>query len=478
MGSIPIFPPYMGEYILLSIVLGVFMKTNFKVNKPIFTYEGGPSSYVPPLQRLKRLTMACMLWEDTFYVDGKTVADQISDACDKVNKDDIIQLASDIHDKGLLRHVPLYLILQALKKKGSNTPPVSGLIEKVCSRPDQMTELLSLYWKEGKKPIAAQLKKGLAKAFTRFDEYQLAKYNRDAPIKLKDILFLCHAKPKDEQQAEIWKRLISDTLKTPDTWETRLSDGQDKKESFSDLLFKEKMGRLAIVRNLRNMQESGVDKELVRSCLMKKSRPLLPFQFLSAAKECPKWEDIVDEAMIQSCSEKEKISGKTLILVDVSGSMDGRMASKSKVSRIDAASGLSILLRELCYECEIYSFSNTLAPVPLRRGMALRDAIFSSQQHGGTYLGQCLMQVVSQMNNNKNIRFDRLIVITDEQVSDHIPVMPIDKCYIMNIANYENGIKNTPNNWLHIHGFSEHSVDYIREIEGNSCIIEDSTTKE
>jgi hypothetical protein len=44
------------------------------------------------------------------------------------------------------------------------------------------------------------------------DEYQLAKYERGGPIKLRDVLFLCLAKPRDQAQADVWKRLVSGNL--------------------------------------------------------------------------------------------------------------------------------------------------------------------------------------------------------------------------------------------------------------------------
>jgi hypothetical protein len=446
--------------------------------KPVFTHEGAPSSRIAPLQQLRRLTMACMLWEDTFYVDGKTIASQIEGLCPKVDKDKLLTLTVEVHEKGLLRHMPLFLLLQCIKYKSKNTLLVTmtlpqltlkEAISRICTRPDQMTELLSMYWKDGKKPLSNQLKRGLAKAFTRFDEYQLAKYNRDTPVKLKDVLFMCHAKPQDKEQEALWKRLIDNTMKTPDTWEVRLSRGANKKESFVDLLKTNKMGKLAIIRNLRNMFESGVDKELVRTGLMAKSRPILPFQFLGAAKHCPQWEDMIDASMIQACAGKEKLNGDTLVLVDVSFSMSSPISKKSELNRQDAAAGLAILLREVCSNAFFFSFSDQIVPVANRQGMALRDAIKASQPSGGTWLGHCL-EVVNKSLEDKNINPripERIIVITDEQTHDFPPKMEIPKCYILNIAPNPNGIKNN-GQWTIITGFSENSIDYIREIESIS----------
>ncbi len=70
----------------------------------------------------------------------------------------------------------------------------------------------------------------MAQAFTKFDEFSLSRYSGEGKAySLKDVLFLCHAKPINEDQAALWKRLINGTMATPDTWETRLSAGGDKK---------------------------------------------------------------------------------------------------------------------------------------------------------------------------------------------------------------------------------------------------------
>lgn len=437
------------------------MRINQFQVKPLFTKEGAPSSNVPPLQRLRRLSLACMLWEDTFYVDGESSATLIEHVCQKVKAKDILELAVECHQKGLLRHVPLYLVVQAIKKRDDEAD-VKNAIFNICTRPDQMTELLSIYWKDGKKPITAKMKKGLAKAFHRFDEYQLAKYNRDTPVKLRDVLFLSHPKPLNKEQDALWKRLINNELNTPDTWEVNLSAGNDKKQSFEKLLTEGKLGKLAIIRNFRNMHESGVPKDLVERELLKNGRPLLPFQFLMAAKCCPHWEDLADKSMIQSIENKPKLSGVTILLLDVSGSMDYAMSGKSKTLRTDAACGIAILLREICEKLEIFSFSDSLQYVPLRRGMALRDAILSSQPHQGTYLGAAIQFI--QNNKKKDVHIDRIIVVTDEQTHDVVPKVDADHCYILNVGSEENGIKNN-GQWMTISGFSESCIDYIIESE-------------
>ncbi|MFO7863430.1 MAG: TROVE domain-containing protein, partial [Salinivirgaceae bacterium] len=105
-----------------------------------------------------------------------------------------------------------------------------------------------MYWKDGRQPLSAQVKKGLAAAFQKFNAYQLAKYNRDGEVKLRDVLFLCHANPTSQEQELVWKKLIDGTLESPDTWEVNLSSGADKKETWERLLREEKLGALALLR--------------------------------------------------------------------------------------------------------------------------------------------------------------------------------------------------------------------------------------
>lgn len=435
------------------------MQINIR-SESLKTYEGGPSSPIPPFKQLQRLVSTCLLWEDTFYVDGKIITQQIEEVCKRVEPDQIVWMAEHVFEKGLLRHIPLFLLVQALKR---GAPNCKNAIQMICNRPDQMTELLALYWKDGRKPIPNQLKRGLALAFRKFDEYQLAKYNRDKAIKLKDVLFLCHPKPIDEKQEDLWKRLINDELKTPDTWEVRLSSGANKKQSFEELLLEGKMGRLAIIRNLRNMSQAGIDKVFVRYNLLKKSRPILPFQFLAAAKNCPQWEDIIDESMLLSMKDYEPLIGKTLLLVDVSGSMKNALSGKSEMVRMDAACGIAILLKEICKDIDIFSFSEALAHIPPRHGMALRDAIVNSQVHSGTYLGKVLYYL---MNNQQALMssYERIIVITDEQTHDAVPALSIPKQYIINVAPYQNSILNH-GQWHVVNGFSENVIEYIRDYE-------------
>ncbi len=65
---------------------------------------------------------------------------------------------------------------------------VAETLARVIQRADELAEFVAIYWKDGRVPLSAQVKKGLAAAFPKFDEYALAKYDRGGPVKLRDVL--------------------------------------------------------------------------------------------------------------------------------------------------------------------------------------------------------------------------------------------------------------------------------------------------
>jgi hypothetical protein len=329
-----------------------------------------------------------------------------------------------------------------------------------------MTELLALYWKYNKAkdgtnaPLANQLKQGLARAFRRFNEYSLAKYNRDNAVKLRDVLFLSHAKPIDEAQDALWKKLIDGKMEVPDTWEVQLSAGKDKAEVFTRLMNEKKLGALATLRNLRNMIIAGVSYDVVEQYLGTiNPEKLLPFQFISAARHAPQMEHSLERLMFKCLDAHAKLPGTTILLVDHSGSMNHHVSAKSDITRFDVACGLAILLRELCERVHIYAFSGDVKPVPARRGFALADATRSVMEFGGTYMGKAIERI------NKAHEYDRLICITDEQSADRLPPAKELMSYIINMDVNRVGVDADNQGYFCINGWSEGVIEFIRMYE-------------
>jgi 60 kDa SS-A/Ro ribonucleoprotein len=426
------------------------------------THEGAPAARLGPLETLRRSVLACLLWEDTFYELGEQIAERITRLAHEVRPEQVAALAVEAREQMKLRHAPLWLS-RALAKERS--PLVAATLERVIQRPDELAEFLALYWAGGKQPIAAAVKRGLAAAFTKFDAYQLGKYDRRGMVvKLRDVMFLVHPKPKDKEQAAVWKALAEGTLATPDTWEAALSGGADKKETWTRMLSERKLGALALLRNLRNMHAAGVDRALIREALatMNVSR-ILPFRFIAAARHAPELEPELEQAMFRAAADLPKLPGRTALVVDHSGSMTGAPVSRrSELDRFEAASALAILAREQCQDVVVIVFGTTAAVVPPRRGFALRDAL--AQGPGGGTNTETAKQLADREG------YDRIIIITDEQSHQAISA-PQGSGYVVNVASYKHGIGYEE--WTHIDGWSEAVLAYIGATEQVAVVSAD-----
>jgi 60 kDa SS-A/Ro ribonucleoprotein len=430
---------------------------------PARTHERAGAQKVSANAELRRTVLTCLLWEDAFYEKGSAIVGRIAELVRVSKAEDVAALAREARSEMQLRHVPLFLVRELARRKGTG-PLVAETLEQVIQRGDELGEFVALYWKEKKEPLSAGVKRGLARAFTKFDAYQLAKYNRESTVRLRDVLFLCHAKPRNAEQAADWKKLVDGTLSPSDTWEVALSARQGKKETFERLLEEGKLGGMAVLRNLRLMTAAGVSPKLIRQRLDKGVARALPFRFVTAARYASKLEDALEAAMLKGIAGLTKLEGSTGLLVDVSGSMNYRLAKKGETTRMDAAAGLAILLREKAEEFSIATFSDACVELPPRRGFALRDAIVKSQAHSGTYLKRAL----TQLHGNADWKgLDRLIVVTDEHSHDGILPAWTRKAYVVNVAPYKNGLS-YGNGWTRIDGWSERVVDYITAVEKES----------
>jgi 60 kDa SS-A/Ro ribonucleoprotein len=454
------------------------MRTNRPAKStPIFTHEGAPAVlHLTPEQQLRRSVASCLLFEGEFYESGKSIADRIRENAEKVAPEYLADLAKVARSKYNLRHVPL-LLLETLTRTGKGSSIVSQAIADTIQRADEIAEFLAIYThgKQRKscekghgRSISAQTRKGLAMAFAKFNEYSLAKYDRDGVVKLRDALRLARPKPADDDRSALYKGLVNRTLAAPDTWEVALSGGADKKATFERLLREHKLGYFALLRNLRGMADAGCDPAAIREAIEARkggAERVLPFRFVAAARACPQFEPSLDKALCATIAEMTPLPGRTLVLVDVSGSMDAKLSGKSDMRRIDAAAALASIING---DVRMFSFSDAVKEVPPRRGLAGVDALVNSQIHGGTRLGDAVhaMNLITTrtmvMDGLKN-GADRLIVITDEQSHDRVPDPEAEHAYMINTASYKNGVGY--GKWVHIDGFSESIIRFIHEVE-------------
>ena len=448
---------------------------------------------------LRRAVMTCLLWENAFYESGQSIADNIKTLIPQVDPEAVAKIAVEARTQQKLRHVPLF-IAREMARLDTHKHLVGELLQKIILRADDLTEFTAIYWKDGRQPLSAQAKKGLARSFEKFNAYQLAKYNRDDEVKLKDVLFLSHAKPAESNgngdrapavnrdgykrgetlrhSRSLLSKLINGELPAPDTWEVALSSGADKKETWERLISTKKIGALAFIRNLRNMEQVGVDpKVIVRGFETLNPGWLLPINYLAAAKAAPKWERELEAMMLRGLSSMPKLSGYSVFIVDVSGSMEHSVSSKSDLNRMDAGAAMAMLASELCERVSVYATAgndstrvHSTSVIKPRHGFALIDEILGkrggSLGGGGIFTRQCLEYI----RGNERETPDRIIVFSDSQDCDSpdkmIPKPFGNHNYIVDVSSHAHGV-NYEGLWdAEITGWSEHFLTFIAALEG------------
>ncbi|RYY35844.1 MAG: TROVE domain-containing protein, partial [Sphingobacteriaceae bacterium] len=253
------------------------MKFNLlsKLKNQTVNYVGSKAFTLSPEMELYTAVVTWSL-NDSFYEKDEARLVRLQKLITACNPVFVGKLAVYARTKMYMRSVPLVLVTE-LAKLHSGDNLVARVTDGVIGRADEITELLACYEllneRTGTKKLnrlSKQLQKGLSTAFNRFDEYQFGKYNRDGAIKLRDALFLVHPKAKDDLQQVLFNKIVSGDLQTPYTWETELSalgqigfdSDEAKAEAFrakwEELIDSGKLGYMALLRNLRNIQEAGV----------------------------------------------------------------------------------------------------------------------------------------------------------------------------------------------------------------------------
>lgn len=292
---------------------------------------------------------------------------------------------------------------------------------KQVRRADDITEILGYYTANYGKPIPNSLKKGLAKAFDKFDGYSLAKYRNGNA--LVDAINLLHPRG-NEKNREALKQLIKGELKNTDTWEAKLSEAgkiaedetnlKDLKSSaWKELIREKKLGYFALLRNLRNILEQ-TDKETISLALEAlidensiKHSLVLPFRFLTAMKEIEQTNFEMTRQTIVAISKAVEISlknvpvfsGKTLIALDVSGSMEGK---PSEIGGLFA----SVLYKS--NEADLLTFDNEARFInlnPMDSVIGIRNNIKFTG--GGTNF-HSIFQTLDRA-------YDRIVILSDMQ---------------------------------------------------------------
>ena len=270
------------------------------------SYQGNVQRFKSYEQELYEILVMSLFGKGTYYEPEEVLIARLDEAIAKnVKNKNLDFIANCILRARSIMHIRSYPIIATVLfagkiQRSKQKFNIRRLVCDVIQRADQITDMyavaLQYFGKKNKVPLA--IRRGVADAFNKFDEYQFAKYNQKKVVTFSDALRIVHPKPINAQQGEIFAKIISDSLNVPYTWETELSkNGQlppeeqkSKKELWTELLESGKLGHMALLRNLRNICAAGVSAKTIQQYVaprlrskseVRKSKQL-PFRYLTA----------------------------------------------------------------------------------------------------------------------------------------------------------------------------------------------------
>lgn len=488
--------------------------------------EGGLAFKLSPQMELYSRVATSLVGETAFYESAKTRDARLIELIRLVAEDEpafLLQLAVYTREQLYLRSVTTVLLAEFANSSAAGmVPGARKLVARAIKRPDDMTELiayqLALNKRTGRKSkLPEVLKRGIAEAFPKFDSYQLAKYDRVGAVKLRDVMFLTHPKPRPADptplgegrgepvtQADVWKRLIDGTLAPPDTWEVARSTGKMTwPEVVRNIWLKDGRAQnvFAVLRNLRNVISSeecdasvvaDLGRILADVDAIRRSK-ILPFRFLTAYAELraqhfhgkditPVYEGL-EIAADAATSSMPTLPGKTIIAVDTSGSMrESPIAEKSAVYPVHIAALMGLMARRICEQSMVCTFDNKVTWQNFPDKGILRNAYDMPAPGGATY-GHL---VVNDLIERKVV-VDRFIFLTDMVLYSNrydgstmagawlkyrSSIAPRARLYNLNLMSYgKSSVIEGEHGAKMIAGWSDRVIEMIAKIEQGGDVL-------
>lgn len=382
---------------------------------------GGQSySQTPELELVSILLTSFA--NDQFYRSANDTFDRLKELVKICDKKFVAQAAVYARKQFGMRSIT-HVVASELAKHISGEKWAKDFYDSIVYRPDDMMEIISYHTSKNGK-LSNSIKKGFAKAFDKFDRYQLAKYRGEGKgYKLIDVVNIVHPIPT-EKNAEAINALVKDELKSFDTWETELSKAgqistneeekaEFKKDVWIKLIREKKLGYFALLRNLRNIIEQAPEvineaiETLTNETIIKKSL-VLPFRFTTAFEEIAKLTDgkivrtvlmALNKAVDIAVNNVPKFDGETLVVLDVSGSMSGKPATIGSLFS-------AVLIKSNNADFVIFSDNARYVNVnPMDSTITIANSIrFAS---GGTNF--------KAIFNVANKKYDRVVILSDMQ---------------------------------------------------------------
>lgn len=402
-------------------------------NRTVNLANGHAFKSSPELELVSMLLTSFI--QDSFYEKASTQLGRMDTILSQVDPEFAAKAAIYARTVFGMRSIT-HVMASKLAKYASGKSWAKIFYRDIVNRPDDMTEILSHY-RTHSKPMPNAMKKGFASYLRNMDKYSYGKYTMDKKgLSLVDLVNLTHPKPTLKSE-EALKKLVRGENIQANTWQTRLSSaGADKKakaETWMDLLKTDKLGYFAALRNVRNVLEQAPEAvdlliQLLTDPNRIKASKVLPFRYVvayNAVNELPastlrrKVLIAITRALDICLDNVPTLQGRTLILLDASGSMYSAWGNTSTLDsefKVKSPIAMAALFAAALYkrtDSDILLYSSDVRKVsfnPLDTTLSIAEGLIKAGQRGGTDLTLAFKAI-----EQYRLRYDRIIVLSDMQ---------------------------------------------------------------
>jgi len=202
---------------------------------------------------------------------------------------------------------------------------------------------------------------------------------------------------------------------------------------------------MALVRNLRNFDEAGIDEATVDAVIAKitdaaevaRAR-LFPYQVWAAYKHAPSdnWQRALGRTLDLTVANIPQLDG-TLVVIDTSGSMQAPMSNRSRLQRVEVAAVMAMATAARARDVDVVIYGERNARVPVPRGESVLSGVDRVARSVGS-VGHATYGHTAIARWFDPRRHQRVVVFTDDQQRDagqvrldHVPLI-----YTFNLAGY------------------------------------------
>lgn len=487
--------------------------------KTAVSFNGNPQYHKDAEMQLYEVVTMTLYGKDEFYESSnerlKRLKELVAGAVAGDRLDFVGNLIVHARTAMNIRSMPLILTVEFAKALRDQNKAYANLRQVTCDviqRADQITDMyayaLSVFG--CKKAVPMAIKRGVADAFEKFDEYSLAKYSRSGAVKLRDVLRIVHPTGKTLEQGALFQKLMKDELAIPYTWETELSkQGQlpaaERKSDaviWKELVESNKLPYMATLRNVRNIAQALVDDSVIKQVCTRLSDPRqverskqLPFRYINAldalaqAGNSVRRTDVdrlnvaIRDAAQISLSNVPAVGDNVWIILDVSGSMGGnyggfRSGGNQTPIRTGALFAAALVgASKAASNVQLTVFSDRAKHVKLNPSanfFANVDAIEREVIGGGTEL-----QAALKLKSTLGFEPDTVIVLSDMQVNRLNITTDVSSYFhkdtvkiAFNLGAYESTPVSTLGGWYQLSGWSERAFDFIPAMRNKVSVVD------